>query len=189
MKYTFNKMIFLVVNIILIAIIVSSCSSNKEKKVNILEDINKVEDIKQKIVFIQQYSNFAETPTNRGYFIDNKGNKVSFDLESEAKEYGDINKLFSYLEKMEYETPEPTISQNDLIKYYNLLYEIDLNYKVEEKSYGADQGSDKLYGVRYYDSNNSATMILINETGDWVRNNTDKNAVKINEGLSNYKNK
>lgn len=181
MKYTFNKIIFLVVNIILIAIIVSSCSSNKEKKVN------KVEDIKQKIVFIQQYTNFASNPTNKGYFIDNKGNKVSFDLESEAKEYANINKLFSYLEKMDYETPKPTISQNDLIKYYNLLYKIDLNYKVEEKSYGADQGSDKLYGVRY-DSNNSETIILINETGDWVRNNTDKNAVKIKEGLSNYKN-
>lgn len=47
---------------------------------------------------------------------------------------------------------------------YDLLYKIDLNYKLDEKSYGFDQGSDVLYGV-IYNSNNSPEMILIDETG------------------------
>lgn len=67
-----------------------------------------------------------------------------------------------------------------------MLYEIDLNYKVEEIPCGFDGGSDIFYGVRY-DSNNKLIMVLINETGDWERNNTDKNAVKIKEGLRKYK--
>ncbi|RDU24202.1 hypothetical protein [Anaerosacchariphilus polymeriproducens] len=174
MNHKFNKIIFVIVNIIFISILFSSCSSKNTA--------NKVDDIKQKIVFIQQYINYSDGYVNRGFFIDNKGNKVSYDLTSEDKKYNDIKEVLSYLENYQYNTSESSISQTDLLKYYNLIYKIDLNYKVEEKSFGADRGSDCLYGVRYA-SNNSAILVLINETGDWEKNNTDRNAVKIKEGL------
>ena len=173
-----SKRIIFIASIMLISILASACrnknTENEEEKVN--------RKIEQKIVFVQQFTNYSDTYTNRGYFIDNEGNKVTYDLSSEDKKYASIKELLTYLEKLQYDKTENKISQKDLQKYYDLLYKIDLNYKLDEKSHGADQGSDILYGV-IYDSNNSPKIVLIDETGDWVRKNTDSNAIKIKEGL------
>ena len=117
-----------------------------------------------------------------GYYIDNEGNKITYDLSSEDMKYADSKEILSYLEKFQYDKSESKISQEDLQKYYDLLYKINLNYKLDEKSYGSDQGRDILYGV-IYESNNSPKMVLIDEIGDWERKNTDNNAIKIKEGL------
>jgi len=165
-------------SVMLISILISACGSkNAENKVGKVS-----KKIEQKIVFVQQFTNYSDTYINKGYFIDNEGNKVTYDLSSEDKKYADSKELLPYLEKLQYDKSESKINQEDLQKYYDLLYKIDLNYKLDEKSYGADQGSDSLYGV-IYDSNNSHKMILIDETGDWEKKNTDSNAIKIKEGL------
>lgn len=173
-----SKRIIFLVSIMLISILALGCTKenyeNKEGQVT--------SKIEQKIIFIQQFINYSDTYTNRGYFIDNEGNKVTYDLSSEDKKYASAKELLTYLEKLQYDKTENKISQEDLQKYYDLLYKIDLNYKLYEKSYGADQGSDILYGV-IYDTNKSPKIVLIDERGDWVRKNTDNNAIKIKEGL------
>jgi len=173
-----SKRIIFIASIILISILASACrNKNTENKVGKVS-----RKIEQKIVFVQQFTNFSDTYTNRGYFIDNEGNKVTYDLSSEDKKYADIKELLAYLEKLQYDKSESKISQEDLLKYYDLLYKIDPNYKLDEKSYGADKGSNALYGI-VYDSNKSPKIVLIDETGDWVKKNTDSNAIKIKEGL------
>lgn len=173
-----NTRIIVISSILLISILISACgnkkSENKSGKVS--------GKINQKIVFIQQFTNYSDTYINRGYFIDNEGNKVTYDLSFEDKKYANIKELLPYLEKLQYDKSESRINQKDLLKYYDLLYKIDHNYKLDEKSYGADQGSDAFYGV-VYASNNSPNIVLIDETGDWVKKNTDSNAIKIKEGL------
>lgn len=164
--------------IILVSILLLACGNKTQSA----ESVKAEPEIKQNIVFIQQYTNYSDTYQNRGVFIDSKGNKIPFDLSEEDKKYADSKELLAYLEEFQYDPSDDSIGMKELRRYYDLLYKIDLDYKVKEESSGADQGRDVLYGV-VYDKDHSSVMVLIEERGDWKVENTDPNAVKIREGL------
>lgn len=107
---------------------------------------------------------------------------MTYDLSNEDKKYGGVEELLTYLGTSEYSKSEKYISMDNLKKYYNWLYKIDLNYSLEEVSYGSDQGSDCLYGVQY-DKDKNPIIILLDEKGDWESKNKDKYASKIVEKL------
>ena len=149
-------------------------------------DSMETEEITQKIVFVYQYTNWSDTYQNRGYYIDCAGNKVKYDVSTEAEKYADLPKLLSYLESQENVESEPCLDKNELSQYFDWLLNISLDYTLEEKSEGADRGSHCFYGIRY-DKEGELIPILLAESGDWTRTNTDSYAVKIVEELRKIK--
>lgn len=139
-------------------------------------------DIKQKVIFIQQYINFASGYQNNGYFIDNKGNVIEFDLSEEGQQYADPLRMVGYFEKQENPIIKKTFSQNEIDKYYGYLYKIDSNAELIKKSVGADMGANSIFGITYT-RDGALRIITIDSTGDWEVKNTDKYAQKINNWL------
>lgn len=169
-----KNILTLVLLTLTILTILVACGGSKSKSKTNTSDVR----IKQKIVFIQQYTNYSDSYVNRGFFIDNKGNKVTYDLSSEDKKYGEAEDLLTYLETMEYSEVEEYLTIENLIKYYNWLYKINLNYSLEVVYFGFDQGTDCLYGVQY-DKGKNPIIILLDEKGDRNSKNKDKYASKI----------
>jgi len=138
--------------------------------------------INEKIVFINIYVNHARGYQKRGYYIDNKGNIIKFDLSKEDNKYADMSNLLEYLEKQKNPTIDKTISTYELNKYYNYLNKINPNTKLIERSRGADMGGNAIYGVTYT-SDGKTNFILIDEIGDWEHKNPDPYAEKITNWL------
>jgi len=151
-------------------IILSACTENAHP------------GIEQKVVFIQQYINFASGYQNNGYYIDNKGNVIEFDLSEEGEQYADQLKMIEHFEKQENPTIKKTISQNEINKYYEYLYKIDPDAELIKTSVGADMGANSIFGITYT-KEGAIRIITIDSTGDWEVKNTDKYAQKINNWL------
>jgi hypothetical protein len=143
---------------------------------------NAHQSIKQKVVFIQRYINYASGYQNYGYYIDNNGNVIEFDLSEEGERYADQLKMIEYFEKQENQIVKKTISQNEINKYYEYLYKIDSNAELIMKSVGADMGANSIFGIVYTEEG-TLRIITIDSTGDWEVKNTDKYAQKINNWL------
>lgn len=135
-------------------------------------------EIGQEIVFIYQHNNFADGLQNWGFFIDNQGNTVDFQLSDMEAEYVRIDTLYSYL--LELDDPQRTqyISMIDLKTCYDNLLKIDENAEIEEESVAADAGSSCWYGV-IDDGETSPAFILLSENGNVERRNTDEHAENI----------
>ncbi|HSR04339.1 MAG TPA: hypothetical protein VLM88_07135 [Proteiniclasticum sp.] len=138
--------------------------------------------IEQKVIFIQQYINYASGYQNNGYYIDNEGNVIEFDLSEEGEQYADQLEMIGYFEKQENQIIKKTISQNEISKYYEYLYKIDSNAELIKKSVGADMGANSIFGIAYT-KEGTLRIITIDSTGDWEVKNTDKYAQKINDWL------
>ena len=134
--------------------------------------------INQQIVFINIHVNWAWGYQNHGYYIDNKGNIIKFDLSKEDKKYADMSNLLEYLETQNNPTVSNTISTLELNKYYNYLNKINPNTKLIEGRGGADMGGNAIYGVTY-NSDGKPNFILIDEVGDVKYKNPDPYAKKI----------
>lgn len=144
-----------------------------------------IEKILHKIVFIMQDTNWSDTYQNRGYYIDDFGNKVQYDVSIEGEQYEDITDLVSYLESKEDVEREPCLNENQLNQCFDWLLNIPSDYTLDETSKGADQGSHCFYGIRY-EEDGKMLPILLEESGDWVRTNTDSNAINIMDQLHNF---
>lgn len=139
-------------------------------------------DIKQKVVFIQQYINFASGYQNNGYYIDHNGNVIEYDLSEEGEQYTDLSKMIEYFEKQDNPIIRKTISQNEINRYYEYLYKIDSKTEPMRKSVGADMGADSIFGITYT-KDGALEIITIDSTGDWEVRNTDQYAQKISKWL------
>ena len=138
--------------------------------------------IEQKVIFIQQYINYASGYQNNGYYIDNEGNVIEFDLSEDGERYADQSEMIEYFEKQENQIIKKTISQNELDKYYECLYKIDSKAELIKKSVGADMGANSIFGLVYTEEG-TLRIITIDSTGDWEVKNPDKYAQKINDWL------
>lgn len=135
-------------------------------------------EIEQEIVFIYQYNNDADGWQHWGFFIDNRGNTVDFQLSDKGKEYFQLDELYSYL--LELDNPQMTqyISMIDLKTCYDNLLKIDENAEIIEESVAADAGSACWYGV-IDDGETPPTFILLSEEGSIESKNTDEHAQEI----------
>lgn len=136
-------------------------------------------EIEQEIVFIYHYNNFADGLQNWGFFIDNQGNTVDFQLSDMEAEYVRIDTLYSHL--LELDNPQRTqyISMADLKTCYDNLLKIDENATIEEDfNVAFDAGSACWYGV-IDDGETSPAFILLSEDGNVERRNTDEHAKNI----------
>lgn len=138
-------------------------------------------EIEQEIVFIYQsflWGEGGDLEQNWGFFIDNQGNTVDFQLSGMDWEYVKIEKLYSYL--LELDNPQRTqyISMVDLKTCYDNLLQIDENAEIEEEFVSMHAGSGCLYGV-IDDGETSPAFILLSEDGNVERRNTDEHAKNI----------
>ena len=135
-------------------------------------------EIEQEIVFIYRYNNAADGWQHWGFFIDNQGNTVDFQLSDKEREYFELNELYSYL--LELDNPQRTqyISMADLKNCYAHLLKIDENAEIIEESVAADAGSACWYGV-IDDGKTSPAFILLSEEGSIESKNTDEHAQEI----------
>lgn len=163
--------------------IVSTPITDKLKTDNNSVDLK---EITQKIVFVKQYTNWSDTYQNRGYYIDYLGNKVGYDVSTLTEQYADISNLVSYLEYQEDVKRETCLDENKLNQCFDWLQNIASNYTLTETSNGADQGSHCFYGIRYKEDG-KMIPILLEESGDSTRINTDPYAVNIMEELHKIK--
>ncbi len=142
-------------------------------------------EIDQKIVFMWDYVNFAWGYENHGSFVDNKGNKVGYELSDERWKESSREEELSYLESMEYGESDThgKIDMSELEEYYSYLYKIDPNAEVTEEYVADDAGQRTLYGIVYREEN-IPTFVLIRSEGDCIYVNTDPYAKKIAEWWS-----
>ncbi len=172
--------------VMLVCLIFTGCKSqNKEEAEKNTEQKQDNINIEQKIIFLSQNVNYSDTYRNDGFYINNNGEKIVFDLSDADKKYSDINELLVYLTENDDVKSEEKITPEELKKLYMLLYLIDRNAQINEYSYGADQGSKSLYGI--LERKGDYIPVLLKEEGDWERTNTDKNAQEIVKYLKTKK--
>ena len=175
-----KKVIFICLAFMMIS---SGCSIDKSSKNsgNNSTATNNDIDIEQEIVFIYQYTNWASGYQNYGYVIDRNGNKKAFDLSELEEDYSsNTEKFIAYLEKLDDTSIKGTVDINELKANYLLLKKINISSKeYTEKANGNDMGQKTLYGV-IYNKDGTHTLIEISSVGDFIRENKDKNAIKIN---------
>ena len=154
----------------LISICLSGCSRYPE-----------YEEINHKIIFIHQYTNWADGFLNFGYYIDKEGNKTEFDLSMEDEKYSRIENLLPYLEKMNPKESPNVLSSEEMKQYYEWLCKINSKYTMEEKCVADDYGDVILYGIRYLESKDEPEIIVIHKQGDCIQVNTDEYAEKLSD--------
>lgn len=136
--------------------------------------------INQDILFIINYTNWADEYQCDGSFIDKNGYVYNYDFADESSEEFDENLLLSFIEETyPLEKFTTQILTQEQIKYlYALLYKINANEKFTETSVGCDMGQLTLYGVRY-NANDSAELIKIYSEGDWIEEPQDLYAQRL----------
>lgn len=161
----------------------SGCGFTRKGEEKTTENVN----IDQKVVLIYKYENYADTPAYWGFYVNNEGRKIQFDFTETAinrwkwKEdtrYISNEDMYQFILEDEESVSEEFLTSDEISKCYQLLSQIKEGYEIVEKSYGCDQGSYGWYGV-LDDGTNPPKFVLLSETGDWERFNTDKNAKKI----------
>ena len=144
-----------------------------------------VDEIEQKIVFVINDMAFGEGYYNKGFFIDNQGNRCYFDLSDMQNAYVGMDYWYEYLnEHIEEYEKESYLEKEQLYEAYKHLLMIDDNAEVKEVCTGsADVGAFRYFGVRP-DKDEEMEIILLEEYGDWERKNLDKNVNDIMEIIS-----
>lgn len=154
---------------------------------DVIAKVNYAHSIGQKVIFIYQYTNYADEEINKGYYIDNNGYKVDFDFSNtiQARECETIEELYSLLVKDGLPQGNKIMAIDKLADCYKALQNINENAELEDTgNFANDAGSKCWYGV--IDNNtDSPQIILLQETGNIERYNTDSNAKFIMETIQN----
>ena len=183
----------IVLSLIFITMIcITGCGSPFTK--NEKDDAVKNIDVNQKIVFIYEYVNYAETPTYRGFYVNSEGHKIQFDFSEIAKifwkektssqRFISDDDIYQLLLETEETDSEEFLTSEDVSKCYNLLSQISDDYDIVREYPGMDRGTYSWYGI-LDDGVNPPKLILLSETGDCEGINTDKNAKQIIKILEN----
>ena len=139
------------------------------------------DEISNKIMFVHQYTNWADGFLNYGYFVDKEGSKVTFDLSNIDEKYSKIDLLLTYLEEQDFENNVYAFETEDMKQYYDWLCKIKTKCSIEETCVAQDYGQVVLYGIRYPEGSDKPEIIKIHEQGDWIRVNTDEYAQKLSD--------
>lgn len=148
------------------------------------EPATQMKQIDQKILFIYRNYCFGERGgRNKGYFIDNRGRKVDFDLSDEGFEYAELDKVYEYLLDIDNSRDVfmSVLSPEELQECYDCLYRINmensLKVKVPEKN---DMHFSGWYGV-IENGEESPQFVMLLERGTviWKRQNPDEYAESI----------
>lgn len=138
--------------------------------------------IEQKIVFVCQHVNWADGYVNYGFYIDNYGSRVDFDVSLSDEKYSDINELITYLHEMDnrLQVTDNVFSLPELCALYTDLYKIERNSKTLRRCFGgADMGETCFYGIVV--ENDKEIPVLLMEKGNWETIRLDIHAQKILE--------
>lgn len=145
-------------------------------------------EVNQKIVLIYKYENYAETPICNGFYVNSEGKKVQFDFSKYAEDdfvdFISIEDVYQLLMDTNEAESEDFLIQEDVLKCYNHLTKIKDDYNLDEKCVSNDAGSHCWYGV-IDDGKNPPEFILLSETGDWEKTNTDDHAKEIMKIIAN----
>lgn len=134
------------------------------------------------IVFVERHTNYAETPTDMGSFIDCYGNKYAFDFGE--RNLGGGEDFFNALWQVYCDTDPVEYGLYDNSSLFDIMlfdiYAIDKNAEMTEvSSGGADIGQTTLYVV------DDGTLIKLRSEGDWNRYLDDDAAQKLCEFYDN----
>lgn len=135
------------------------------------------------IVFVNRYTNYAWSPTDKGYFIDCYGNKYTFDFG--GKRPGDNEDFFNALWQVYCDTNPVEYGLYDENSLFDIL--IDDVYAIDENageskspSGGADMGQTSLYVVDV-----DGNLIRLRSHGDWNYCLEDDTAEKLCDFFDN----
>lgn len=175
MKNITSKIVF-ILTVIALIISLTACGSRTEP--------NSVE-IKNDIIFVNTYENYAYGWVYNGCYIDKDGYRHDFDFSGNSEiDKEDVDSMDKVLDLLEngYDfgggKSVKALSKNKVQNCYGNLMEIQ-NFKFDEGySHGCDMGESTLYGV-VTNENGERVIIPIIQSGDWDCRNTDKNAVNV----------
>lgn len=135
------------------------------------------------IVFVNRYTNYAWSPTDKGYFIDCYGNKYTFDFG--GKRLGNNEDFFNELWQVYCDTNPVEYGLYDENSLFDILiddvYAIDENAEESKSpSGGADMGQTSLYVVDV-----DGNLIRLRSHGDWNYCLEDDTAEKLCDFFDN----
>jgi len=137
------------------------------------------------ILFVSQYTNWAEGYQNNGYFIDVYGNVFQFDFSNDAtieQSTGGKSETLNYLlEIMLNNEPSYKVDMSSLAKCSKYVEKIDKNATISSKHNAFDAGQETLYAVISNGNQEDFTLLKISSTGDYVEKLEDKNAIKLSK--------
>lgn len=149
------------------------------------EPATQMKQIDQKILFIYRYYRFGENTLHRGYFIDNQGRKVEFDLSEQGFEYAELDKVYEYLLNIDISRDVflTVLSPAELQECYDCLFKIDMDNALEVKIPEENElGFYCWYGVMESEEDSPQFVVLLEEgsqTKGWKRQNSDEYAKKV----------
>jgi len=136
----------------------------------------------QKIFFQISYVNFAWGATNNGFFIDDKGNILSYSNPS-GWNFPDNNRELSETEVNENLAkcvPKgKKISSGELQKYVNYIDNLASGKLSPGVNRGADMGASGYYCFQYSPATSSYKCITIKIEGDWESENLNYSTDRV----------
>lgn len=171
-------------NIILIGTFLISALVSCEKKINSINDV--LPNTNQLILFKVEYTNYAWGYSHSGILIDSSGN-VGYFKYPENWHSIDTSGYISESEMndniSQIDTFYLTVDKNILLKNFNLVQYAAEGEISKPNNSGADMG-ETVYSAFLYDSVvRKYKHVLINQFGDWSRNNKSPEANQILQWL------
>jgi|WetSurMetagenome_2_1015567.scaffolds.fasta_scaffold104495_2 hypothetical protein len=166
--------------IIIIWTLVISGLVSCQKKDNSISEV--FPNTNQLVLFQVEYSNYAWGYSHNGIIIDSSGNVGYFKY---PKNWHDMDSL-GYISESEMndnlsqiDTIYLTVDKNTLLRNFNLVqYAAEGEISIPEST-GADMG-ETVYSAFIYDPvSRKYKQVLINQFGDWSRNNKSREANQI----------
>lgn len=162
-----------------IVMLLTACGISNNVDLNNLdlfasENVEALNYLDDQIVFIKQYSNWAEGYQYFASYVTANGNVYSYsydgDYSSEPYKIGDV---------LDFPRDEVnnTISSKEMKKLISSFEKVG-DIEFTEESFGCDFGQDSVYGVKY-DEQNNAEFIYLGSFGDNHYIPNDKYAKKI----------
>lgn len=151
--------------------------------------------VDQEIIFIKIYENHAWGHSFGGWLIDDAGNVRAFDLRQMSEmdwapfdEEGyisgrDLLKNSQLCFKTWF-----TVDNSDLYYNYSLIEGASRGILTEGTSMGADMGQNTFYALKYFPEHRKYKAVVLNSYGDWIIENTSREAFKITKWLTGIDN-
>lgn len=149
----------------------------------------------QEIIFLKIYENHAWGHSFGGWLIDGEGNVRAFDLRKMTEidwiqfdEEGYISGRDLLKNSQQTYKTWFSVDHSDLNYYYSLIEEASRGILTEGSSNGADMGQNTWYALKYFPENRKYKAVLLYSYGDWIIENTSREANKITRWLTGIDN-
>lgn len=156
--------------VLIIALLMTGCDKN-----NFLSE-------SQKIIFQEEYVNYAWGYQHRGFIIDNEGNILTYE-NPENWNFPDNNKTLSVEQANENlalcKVTGIKIPKTELQKFINYIDNISASKISAPKNAGADMGSLVYYCYQFSEKNQTYTACIIKKEGDIECENLNNYAQRV----------